>query len=143
MSMKRRHHRLLEVFNGQRKNGSKRITGVFISKKDICYVKKEMHVLVLNSLKCIFPLIFNMIQIWFWKINLRVYSQAKTWIHIWHIFTLKNKQCYRRLIGTSSVIKTEWSNIMYTRHHILLLITNRSLLLTKNKGRIFLLQKVG
>ena len=105
-------------------------------KKDICYVKKEMHVLVLNSLKFIFALVFNIIQIWFWKINLRVYSQAKTWIHIWHIFTLKNKQCYRRLIGTSSVIKTEWNNIIYTRHHILLLITNRSLLLTTNKGRI-------
>ena len=102
----------------------------------VMWKRKFMYVLVLNSLKCIFPLIFDMIQIWFWKINLRVYSQAKTWMHIWHIFTLKNKQRYSRLIGTSSVIKTEWSNIMYTRHHILLLITNRSLLLTTNKGRI-------
>ena len=33
--------------------------------------------------------------------------------------------------------------LLYARHHILLLITNRSLLLTTNKGRIFLLQKVG
>ena len=37
-------------FQWSKENGSKRITGVFISKQDICYVKqlKEMHVLVLN-----------------------------------------------------------------------------------------------
>ena len=47
------------------------------------------------------------------SINLRVYSQVRTWMYIWHIFTLKNKQCYSRLIGTNV-----WSIKIRTIHKL-------------------------
>ena len=55
-------------FQWSKENGSKRITGVFISKQDICYVK-QLKGNARNGFKCICPLIFHIIQIWFQKVQ--------------------------------------------------------------------------